>query len=278
MAGAGVFPKSTGDIIYQSDYNTIQSTIAGVKTTYYGVACASSQLSGNPVIDSTTLNNLLTDINDCITHQTGSATGLSSVSQGGSISYGTYNNLYTNATTANTNKNTVYASSQLAQVANAATSNRNGSVNPWNTVITHQVQVDFASANAANYFFQTGGYLYATASYSGSTSAGQDSNWATIINAIGNKTYTLTNWNTGGTQTIATVYGTGYYVYSGSYWRLEVTKNSATRATMTMTFSESDSHVIENISLNITSAMGYYKSVSAITGTYPNSISNITNL
>jgi hypothetical protein len=274
MAGAGSFPKSSGDVVYQADYNAIQSLIASVKTTYYGVNCVSGQLSGNPVIDHGTLNDILTDINDCLTHQTGSGSGLSTLSAGSVIGHSDYNSLYNNANTAYTNRNNVYASSQLAQVANAATSNHNGGISPWNGTISHQVTVNFASANAANYFFQTGGYLYATASYTGSTGAQIDYNWATIIGAIGNKVYDLTSWNAGGTVSIATVHGSGYYVYSGSYWNLSVTKTSSTQVVMTMTFVESDSnHGGQYVSLNITSAVGYYKSVSSIVGTYPNSIS-----
>jgi len=273
MAGAGVFPKVTGDIIYQSDYNTIQSTIAGVKTTYYGVACASSQLSGNPVIDSTTLNNLLTDVNDCITHQTGSGSGLSAVSSGTTISRISYNDLYNTATTADTNKNNVFASTQLAQVPNSITSYRGGTA--WNTSLTHQVTVDFASANAASYFFQTGGYLYATASRSGGSGT-KDNDWGSLIDSIGgNRKYSLTDWNSGGNIIVATIYGTG--VYSANYWRLSVNKTSTSQVVMTMLFNDgagANPNYDESVTLNITSAVGYYKSVSAIVGTIPSAFTN----
>jgi len=277
MAGAGSFPKSTGDTIYLADYNAIQSLIASVKTTYYGVSCTSGQLTGNPIIDHTTLNNILTDIDSCITHQSGSASGLSAVNAGDSITHTTYNNLYTNAQTAQTNQNNVYASTQLANVANAATSNHPGS--GWNTSLTHTVQVDFASADAANYFFQTGGYLYATATSSGGTGSPKDNNWASLISTIGNRTYSLANWNAGGNVTIATLYGTS--VYSANFWRFSVNKTSSSRVVMTMFFDDAaggNPNFDELVYLNITSSVGYYKSVNAITGTYPSGFTNTSTI
>jgi len=278
MAGAGSFPKSTGDTIYLADYNAIQSLIADVKTTYYGVSCTSGQLTGNPIIDHTTLNNILTDIDSCITHQTGSASGLSAVNAGDSITHTTYNNLYTNAQTAQTNQNNVYASTQLANVANAATSNHPGT--GWNTSLTHTVQVDFVSSDAANYFFQTGGYLYATATSSGGTGSSKDTNWATLISSIGlNRVYNLSNWNTGGNVTIATIYGTS--VYSANFWRLSVNKTSGSQVVMTMYFDDAavgNPNFDELVYLNITSSVGYYKSVNAITGTYPSAFTNTSTI
>jgi hypothetical protein len=277
MAGAGTFPKVTGDTIYLADYNAIQTLVAGVKTTYYGISCSSSQLTGNPTIDHTTLNYLLTDIDSCITHQGGSASGLTAKNQGDAISHLHFNDLYTYATQANTNKDTVYASSQLAQVSNAITSNNPGT--GWNTSKTHTVTVDFASASAANYFFQTGGYLYATASYSGGTGSQKDNNWGALIGTIGTRAYTRTNWNAGGTVTIAKLYATS--VYSANYWQLTVTKNSGSQLSMVMTFQDDagpNPNFDEGVFLNITSSVGYYKSVGAITGTYPSGFTNTTTL
>ena len=277
MAGAGTFPKVTGDTIYLADYNAIQTLVAGVKTTYYGVSCSSSQLTGNPAIDHTPLNNLLTDIDSCITHQGGSASGLTTKSQGATISRLDFNDLYTYASQANTNKDTVYASSQLAQVSNAITSNNPGT--GWNTSKTHTVTVDFASANAANYFFNTGGYLYATASSSGGTGSPKDNNWSALIGTIGTRAYTRTNWNSGGTVTIAKLYANS--VYSANFWQLTVTKNSGSQLSMVMTFQDDagpNPNFDEGVFLNITSSVGYYKSVGAITGAYPSLFTNTTTL
>lgn len=276
MAGAGTFPKSTGDTIYLADYNAIQSLIAGVKTTYYGISSSSSQLTGNPTIDHTTLNNLLTDVDSCITHQTGAVSGLTTKSQGDSISHNDFNNLYTYASQADTNKNTVFSSSQLAQVSNAITSNNPGT--GWNTSKTHTVTVDFASASAANYFFQTGGYLYATASSSGGTGSSKDNSWSALIGTIGTRSYTRTNWNAGGTVVIAKLYAS---VYGANYWQLSVTKNSTTQLSMVMTFQDDagpNPNFDEGVFLNITSSVGYYKSVGGITGTYPSGFTNTTTI
>lgn len=276
MASEGVFPKSTGDRIYQADYNAIQSLIAGVKTTYYGVASTSAQLSGKPAIDHTQVNNLLTDIDSCITHQTGSVSGLTTKSQGATISHLDFNNLYTYANQANTNKDTVYASSQLAQVSDARTSNHAGG--GWNTSLVHTVRVNWASANDASYFFQTGGYLYATASSSGGTGSSKDNSWSALIGTVGTRPYTRTNWNAGGTTVIAKLYAS---VYGANYWQLSVTKDSSSQVTMTMTFQDDAGPNVlydELVYLNITSSVGYYKSVGAVTGAYPNNFTNITTI
>jgi len=278
MAGSGVFPKITGDVIYQGDYNAVQSTIAGVKNTYYGIATTSTQLSSNPTITALQFNDLLMDVDACIKHQTGSNSGLSFRSAGTQITYTHINNLKTYADQADTNKATVFSGSQLSQVANIQTSNRNGAVYPWNSSISHVVQVDWSSAANADYFFNAGGYLYATASHTGGGSS-KDTNWATVINAIGNRTYTRSNWVTGGTVTIATVGGSG--VYSSNYWQLSVTKNSTTRVTMTMSFVDAaggNPNFDENVTLNITSSVGYYKSVDAIVSAIPSGSSNISTL
>jgi hypothetical protein len=277
MAGAGSFPKVTGDTIYQADYNAIQSLIASVKTTYYGVNCTSAQLSGNPSIDHTTLNYLLTDIDSCITHQTGSASGLSTKNTGDQIGHTDFNNLYNNANTAYTNRNNVFSSTQLAQVANSATSNHPGT--GWNTTLTHTVQVDFSSAAAANYFFQTGGYLYATASSSGGTGSAKDVNWASLISSVGNRTYGLSQWNAGGNITISTLYGSS--VYSSNFWRLSVNKTTTSQVVMTMLFDDAaggNPNFDELVYLNITSAVGYYKSISPIVGTTPSAFTNTSNI
>jgi hypothetical protein len=277
-AGSGVFPKSTGDVIYQGDYNAVQSIIAGVKTTHYGKSCSSSQLAGNPTVTALQFNNLLTDVDSCIKHQTGSNSGLTTRSVGETITYAHINNLKTYADQAETNKNTVYSATQLSQMANQATSSRNGAVSPWNSSIAHTVQVNWSSAAEADYFFNTGGYLYTTASYSGGSTP-KDSDWAAVINAIGNRNYTRSNWVTGGTVTIATVGGSG--VYSANYWQLSVTKNSSSQVTMTMSFVDAagpNPNYDENVTLNITSAVGYYKSVDAIVGAVPSSVSTTGNL
>jgi hypothetical protein len=277
MAGAGTFPKVTGDTIYLADYNAIQTLVAGVKTTYYGISSTSSQLTANATIGHTTLNYLLTDIDSCIRHQTGSDSGLTAKNQGDTISHLHFNDLYTYATQAQTNQNTVSSSTQLAQVSNAITSNNPGT--GWNTSKTHRVTVDFASAAAANYFFQTGGYLYATASYSGGTGSQKDNNWGALIGRIGNRAYSLTHWITGGTVTIAKLYANS--VYSANYWQLSVIKNSSTQLSMTMLFQDDavgNPNVDEGVFLNITSSVGYYKSVGGITGTFPSGFTNTTTL
>lgn len=46
MAGPGSFNKTTGDLIYQADYNVIRNLVASVKTDLYGLSMVSPNLSG----------------------------------------------------------------------------------------------------------------------------------------------------------------------------------------------------------------------------------------
>jgi hypothetical protein len=72
MAGAGVFPKVTGDTIYYQDYNAIKSVIDGVVSTYYGNAITSSAVTTGQSISAAQMDLLRADINKAYTHITGS--------------------------------------------------------------------------------------------------------------------------------------------------------------------------------------------------------------
>lgn len=278
MAGPGVYPKSGGavDLIYQSDYNTIQSIIAGVKTTTYGVACASSQISGSPNrVTAQQWNNLKTDIDNCRKHQTGSNTAITTKTAGADVITASAINLYkTEADAAETNKLTVYAATQLALVTGASSVRTNS----WNTSITHSVQVDFASSADAGYFFDSGGYFVIDASCTNETGQKNDA-WETAIASVGS-TFGRSEWNSGGSNVALQI----VYVnspYGASYYRASYTKNSATRVTFTMLFNDAaggNPYIDENITIDITSTLDYYRSTDAIVTSVPSSITNTATL
>lgn len=68
MAGPGSFLKGSGDIIYQSDYNAIQSVLASAKG-YFGLPMVSSPLGGTNVINNDHWNNLRQDMVDLQNNQ-----------------------------------------------------------------------------------------------------------------------------------------------------------------------------------------------------------------
>jgi hypothetical protein len=267
MAGAGVFPKSIGDLISAADYNAVQTLIAGTKSGYYGVATSSGQVAANNQITAADWNLLKSDIDSCTTHQTGSDSIITTKNSTTVVTTSDINSYYTNAGNASANAASVYAATQLALVAGVSSNNGGG----WNSSINHIVQIDFASAADATYFFQCGAYLAVSASYTGSGGGPKDSSWRDTINAIGSKQYNLANWNAGGTVVIATVSGTG--VYTQNYWRLTATKASSTRVILTMLFADSRTENIdETVSLSITSSVDYYKSIGGITSPLPSAI------
>jgi hypothetical protein len=274
MASAGVFPKSTGDTVSAADYNTVQTLIASVKTGYYGIATTSGQVSAGNIVTVANWNNLKTDIDDCIAHQSGLNTSITTKTPTTIITAPDVNAYYTNAQTADANKNTV-TPTYLALVSGVSSTHPGTA--PWNTSINHIVQIDFASAADATNFFQCGAYLAVSATYAGGGGAPKDNSWRDTINAIESRQYNLSNWNAGGTVVIATVSGTG--VYTQNYWQLTATKASATQVILTMVFADSRTESIdENVTLSITSAVDYYKTVGGISSPLPSAITTIDAL
>ena len=117
MAGSGVFPKTaTLDIIYQADYNLIQSTIAGVLSTYYGQTMLSSQLSATPVIQAAEWDFLRQDINKCYRHITNANSTILDVDPEDIILAGDANAYKVAADYCETNKATVNAAQLTSNV------------------------------------------------------------------------------------------------------------------------------------------------------------------
>ena len=278
MAGSGVFPKTSSgsggtDLIYKNDYNTIQTAVAAVKTTYYGVACTSSQLgSGSTIIPNITeWNNLRADINSCYKHITGSDSAIGSKTSGQVISATNTNAYKTNAEYIETNKNTVYGSTQLSFMSNQDSSTRSTG---WNSAITYAVRVTFASTADAGYFFNTGGSfsLYTTAT--GGSGGTKNTNWKTAIDSVGAYTYTRADYAAGNKTNTYNVTS-----YSSSALTVSVTKESATSLLFTAYFNDATGgDPDEQIDLTITSALSYYKSVDAIVSPVPSAITRTSDL
>lgn len=284
MAGAGVFPKVSGDLIYYQDYNTIRTTIAGVLGTGsgasgYGQALSSSAVTQGAKITETHWDNLRSDIDKCLTHQSGSSS-LTNVTTSNKITYTVVNAYKTGADTAVTNKDLVSGATQSSLSTGVSSNYAVG----WKTSIRHRVTVTFSSAEDARNFFNLNGNIRLTASQTGSTAASKDSNWATLINSLGAIYYTATNYRAGGNVVIkAQTFGTG--VYAANYYRAWGELTSATTVVITAIFDDASVQTgaggasqDENISLSITSAVDYYKSIGAITGPTPSSVTNLAVL
>ena len=282
MAGAGIFPKVQGDVIYYQDYNTIRTTVDGVLGTGsgasgYGQSLTSSAVTQGAKITEAHWDNLRADLEKCLIHQSGSAS-LTNVSTADKITYTLINAYKTAADTVVTNKDLVFSSTQSA-LGTGVSSNY---ATAWKTSIRHRVTLTFTSANEARAFFNLGGNIRLTASDTGSIAASKDSNWHTLIGSLGSIYYTPTNFRAGGNVVIkAQTFGTG--AYAANYYQAWGELTSATTVVITAIFNDASvesgggSAYDENVTLSITSAVDYYKSIGSITGPVP-SVANTVNL
>ena len=131
-------------------------------------------------------------------------------------------------TTLDTNR-LLYSISQMA-LASKLTSVL---TTPWTGTVLHQWTLTFASENAARYFFNTGGQVYASGSRTGGTGSHLDFTFTDLLNQMGTikmGAVTTTYTGTGGTaqsigyygltetfQTIFTHLGSAYGYTSASY-------------------------------------------------------------
>lgn len=278
MATAGNFPKITGDTIYLADYNAIQSVINGVVNTYYGNAVTSSQLSGTPLIGPAEWDLLRADINKAYTHITGGNSVIADVDSGGTILKDDVNNYKTAADYCETNKNTVYAATQLASAVNSTSLTA-----AWNASHTWTYTYTWASADAANYWFNAGGYFSVDVSGSNSAGSSKDNDWQNnILNAIATQTYGNTQWDAGTTIDVYEYGNVAQYVEN--YARILIQKVSSTILSISVTINDADAGdkviantglgpygvaIDENVNTDAAASITRYYSVDAITVTDP---------
>lgn len=189
MALPGVFPKVAGDILGSADFNAIQSNVsttlgAGSGDAGYGQTNAagygtysstSTKSLGNSILASD-LQNFKSDLDRVSQHQTGSATALNSISASSVFTIGDFNLYYTSSSTLYTNRLTAHSTALSVGAGVAPT------VSNWNGTRTHEVSVTFASADAARYFFNAGGYVQIQPSISyGSYDSTKDGRWKSIF-------------------------------------------------------------------------------------------------
>ena len=236
MAGSGVFPKTASlDIIYQGDYNSIQSTTAGVLSTYYGQSMLSTQLAANPVISATQWDNLRQDINKCYKHITNTDSTILDVDPQDIILAGDANAYKVAADYCETNKATVNAAQLTSNV------NSDLITATWNGIHIFKVTYSWAGADAANYWFNLGGRFVVGIDGSNGSGSAKDNMWLTIINSMPDQTYSNTQWDDGVAGNIDLIsYGTLGSVYSENYARIYFQKISATQLDITVTLNDAD--------------------------------------
>ena len=278
MATAGNFPKVTGDIIYLADYNAIQSVIAGVVSTHYGNAVSSGQLSASPTIAAAPMDLLRADIDKAYIHITGSVSGIADIAVGGTIGKDDYNAYKTAADYCETNKNSVYAPTQLASSVYSQSITA-----AWNSIHTWTYTYTWANSGLADYWFNTGGYFSVDVSADGSTATSKDDDWQNnILNAIPTQTYGNTQWDTGSNQDVYE-YG-NISQYAENYCRIQITKVSSTQVSISVTINDADTGdkviadtgggpfgtaIDEDVNTNAYASITAYQTTDAITATAP---------
>lgn len=267
MAGSGVFPKtSTVDVIYQGDYNTIQSVTAGVLGTFYGQSLVSSQVSGNPVITAAQWDLLRQDINKAYRHITNANSSINDVNVQDLILAGDANAYKTAADYCEANKTTAHPSQLTTTVVSTSLTT------PWNGLRTWTYRATWADANSADYWFNLGGYFVVDVSGSNADPASpKDVDWQdNILNAIPSLSYTRTNWVAG--------LGIGVFeygnvgVYGENYCQITMTKINSTTLDISVILNEADAGdqtgigpaVDEDVNTDAAASITVYSSFDAI--------------
>lgn len=204
---------AVNDKISQAEYNNIRSKLVSVMQTGSGtygwnMAMTSSNVAVGNTVSVNEWTNLGYDITNAYKHTNGTTPTLASVTEGGTIRYGT------TFTPASTDipvtqydqwadaivANKFSLSSTYAVTRNKGTSSQTwpgpyGST--WTNTIRCTVTVSFSSANAARFFFNSGGELRFTSSRSGGAGSSQNTSWTSILTSAGTRTWGGNMPNTG---------------------------------------------------------------------------------
>jgi len=220
---------TAGDIITASDLNGFISVIdnvwgVGYSTRGYGQPNPLPLVTTGTIINGNSWANMLPRITTLGLHQlnvTHPGIPLASAFNTGklieTLNDGTPNTDLPSAVSAiDTHRLTAHVNSVSS--FSGITGTRNTS---WGTSasprIIHEVAVDFTSANAARYFFNSGGVISFTCSRSGGSSTPQNTNWGTLLQGLGTVRFNYLSTIVSGTGSGT---GIGYYGLTGNYLRI----------------------------------------------------------
>ena len=268
MATGGVYPKVTGDLIYQADYNSLTADTSLVVSTYYQNSLVTSQLIGNTVISDAQFDLLRTDINKAYKHITGSDSTITNVTSGDVINHTVLNEYKTAVDYIVTNYRTVFASTQLTSAIDSASITAD-----WNGSHTWTRRMTWASAALADAYFNTGGYIVSDFSADGATASAKDQDWLGILNTIPTQTYAYGNWFSGLTLTYQQG-STGAVYYGNNFATITFTKVDSTTLDISMIVDDGEGTHIDSfgqtvtdfdVATNVYAAITRYYSQDAIT-------------
>ncbi len=196
------------DIITQAEYNNIRNKVIGVLGTGSGNSGYGQPLRSSAVAEGTrvTINeyaNLRFDIINAWVHQAGSSPSTVTVAEGNTIRFSavdapvtTYDAL---ANTLITNRFNLGAGQSAVAVPESSPRSRTytGGSDIWNSSISCTIDVQWPSANAARFFFNSGGQIRITSSRSGGSSTTQNTQWTSILSSAGTQSFGGNNPGTG---------------------------------------------------------------------------------
>jgi hypothetical protein len=215
------------DIISAPDYNNIRNVILpiignGIGNSGYGQVSPTSNVVLGDFVTKTQWDNLRFDIVNAIVHQTGALPTIKTVNEGDIIVYGAAEPNYqylTLATQASTNKFDIAAGQYAVESGTSKTYSSD-----WADSVSLTITADFGNAGAARYFFNSGGKLRFTSSFTPSTSTQQNNSWRDTLSGAGTivfggnvpsvNFYSLTNTD----QQFFTVSATS--TYAANNWKL----------------------------------------------------------
>lgn len=187
-----------------AQYNSIQTTIQSVFNNY-GNTAASSQLAlpgTSTKITSAAWGNLRSDILKCNRHQQVSAGSLTDPTTGTKIAAADYNAYETMANACSTNY--LLDSGNYNTISTLGTASHNGTSpgGPWGAsgrnTLRHTFTLTWASASAANYFFNAGGKIRISSTATGGsigTPGTKDYSWKSLANSVGTVGLGYSMWN-----------------------------------------------------------------------------------
>lgn len=268
MATGGVYPKVTGDIVFQSDYNSIQSDTNLVVNTYYQNTMASSQVTTGvgSIISEGQMDNLLTDINKAYKHITGSNTSLSDVTAGSIVDHTDWNAYKVAVDYCLANYLTAHPSQLTSSTVNS------GITAAWNGSRTWTRRFTWANSSLATAFFITGGYIVVDLSGSNSSGSVKDNDWQTILNTIATQTYGFGNWNSG-IDIDTYEYSSGATYYGANYARIYIHKVDTVTLDVSITVNDADGTHIDgfgqtvpdyDVTTDVAASITHYYSYDAI--------------
>ena len=273
--------------IMASEYNAVQTKVnnivgSGSGNKGYGGSMTSSAVAAGNLITEAQFDNLRSDIDKAVRHQTGLLSSLTNVSQGNVIYWATLLSYDLKADEITANSDTVYTGATVGSFVSQVSVINGGSTtlsagwgnNAANQRFGEQIyQVTFTTADKARQFFNSGGYLRITLSQTG-TGNTKSTGWIGIVNNMAAQAFTFdkTNYRQGVAGSPITWGYTRFDTtnpYTENYGYMRFTYVNATTIGVLVQMVDNDAGdqsglgpaVDEAVAINITAGLEYRKSI-----------------